>query len=70
MRNAGIIPNPMWGAPKDLKGYTYDLDKAKYHLAKVKEQLRPLQIGAMAGYPQSEQGGQMLQAGARSSAST
>lgn len=63
VRNNGIIPNPMWGAPKDLKGYTYDLDKAKYHLSLVKEKIRPLQIGAMAGYPQSEQAAQMLQAG-------
>ena len=63
VRNAGIIPNPMWGAPKDLKGYTYDLDRAKHHLGLVKEKIRPLQIGALAGYPQSEQGAQMLQAG-------
>ena len=62
VRNNGIIPNPMWGAPKDLQGYTYDLDKAKYHLSQVKN-VRPLQIGAMAGYPQSEQAAQMLQAG-------
>jgi peptide/nickel transport system substrate-binding protein len=64
VRNAGIIPNPMWGAPKDLKGYTYDIDKAKWYLGQVKEKMRPLQIGAMSGYPQSEQGAQMLQAGA------
>ncbi len=62
-RNAGIIPNPMWGAPRDLKGYTYDLGKAKQHLAKVKGPMRPLQINAMAGYPQSEQGALLLQAG-------
>ena len=64
VRNPGIIPNPMWGAPKDLKGYSYDIDKAKWYLAQVKDKLRPLQIGAMAGYPQSEQAAQMLQAGA------
>ncbi|MFZ4530794.1 MAG: ABC transporter substrate-binding protein [Alsobacter sp.] len=63
VRNPGIIPNPMWGAPKGLQGYTYDLDKAKKHLAMVKEKIRPIQIGAMAGYPQSEQAAQMLQAG-------
>lgn len=62
VRNPGIIPNPMWGAPKDLAGYTYDLDRAKHHLSLVKN-VRPLQIGAMAGYPQSEQGAQLLQAG-------
>ncbi|HEX5327776.1 MAG TPA: ABC transporter substrate-binding protein [Acetobacteraceae bacterium] len=64
-RNAGIIPNPMWGAPHDMKGYTYDLDQAKQHLAKVKAPVRPLQINAMAGYPQSEQGALLLQAGLR-----
>ena len=64
VRNPGIIPNPMWGAPADLKGYTYDIDKAKWYLGQVKEKLRPLQIGAMSGYPQSEQAAQMLQAGA------
>ena len=62
VRNAGIIPNPMWGAPKDMQGYTYDLDRAKHHLSQVKG-VRPLQIGALAGYPQSEQASQMLQAG-------
>jgi peptide/nickel transport system substrate-binding protein len=64
VRNPGIIPNPMWGAPAGLKGYTYDIDKAKYYLSLVKEKIRPLQIGAMSGYPQSEQAAQMLQAGA------
>ena len=63
VRNPGIIPNPMWGAPKDLKGYSYDLDKAKYYLGQVKEKMRPLQIGALGGYPQSEQAAQLLQAG-------
>ncbi len=64
VRNPGIIPNPMWGAPKDLKGYSYDIDKAKWYLTQMQEKLRPLQIGALAGYPQSEQAAQMLQAGA------
>ncbi len=64
VRNPGIIPNPMWGAPADLKGYTYDIDKAKWYLSQVKEKIRPLQIAAMSGYPQSEQAAQMLQAGA------
>jgi ABC-type transport system substrate-binding protein len=41
-RNAGIIPGTLWGAPKDLNGYTYDLDKAKQHLAMVKQPMRPL----------------------------
>ena len=64
VRNAGIIPNPMWGAPANLKGYSYDIDKAKYYLGQMKEKMRPLQIGALGGYPQSEQAAQLLQAGA------
>ncbi|MCW3475621.1 ABC transporter substrate-binding protein [Limobrevibacterium gyesilva] len=62
-RNPGIIPNTMWGAPKDLKGYTYDLAKAKEHLAMVKAPLRPLSIGVLAGFGQSEQAALLLQNG-------
>jgi ABC-type transport system substrate-binding protein len=62
-RNAGIIPDPMWGAPKDLQGYTYDLDKAKAALAKVKGPLRTLTINALGGYPQSGQAAELLQSG-------
>ncbi len=62
-RNYGIIPNTLWGAPKDLHGYDYDLTKAKEHLAKVKAPLRPLTIGVLAGFSQSEQAAVLLQAG-------
>jgi peptide/nickel transport system substrate-binding protein len=62
-RNAGIIPNTMWGAPKDLSGYTYDLEKAKQHLALVKGPRRQLEIGVLAGFDQSEAAAQLLQAG-------
>jgi peptide/nickel transport system substrate-binding protein len=62
-RNAGIIPNNMWGAPKELAGYTYDLDKAKQHLAMVKAPKRTLEIGVLAGFDQSEAAAQLLQAG-------
>src|SRR5580698_5742684 len=62
-RNAGIIPNTMWGAPKALIGYSFDLDKAKQHLALVKEKMRPLEIGVLAGFDQSEAAAQLLQAG-------
>ena len=62
-RNAGIIPNTLWGAPADMKGYTFDLDKAKHHLSLVKGKLRPLTVGVLAGFPQSEQGALLLQAG-------
>jgi peptide/nickel transport system substrate-binding protein len=62
-RNAGIIPDTLWGAPKDLNGYKYDLDKAKRHLSMVKEPLRPLDVGVLAGFDQSESAAQLLQAG-------
>ena len=63
VRNAGIIPDPMWGAPKGLAGYTYDLDKAKAALAKVKGPIRTLTINALGGYPQSGQAAELLQSG-------
>jgi peptide/nickel transport system substrate-binding protein len=62
-RNAGIIPDNMWGAPKDLTGYSYDLEQAKRHLALVKGPKRPLEIGVLAGFDQSEAAAQLLQAG-------
>ncbi len=62
-RNAGIIPGTLWGAPKDLQGYTYDLEKAKQHLAMVKAPMRPLEIGVLAGFSQSEAAAQLLAAG-------
>jgi peptide/nickel transport system substrate-binding protein len=63
VRNAGIIPDPMWGAPHNLPGYTYDLDKAKAALAKVKGPIRTLTINALGGYPQSGQAAELLQSG-------
>ena len=54
-RNPGPNPNNLWGAPKDLKGFTYDLEKAKAELAQVKEPLRPITIGTLAGFSETEQ---------------
>jgi ABC-type transport system substrate-binding protein len=62
-RNAGIIPSTLWGAPKDLQGYTYDLDKAKQHLSMMKQPMRPLEIGVLAGFSGSESAAQVLAAG-------
>jgi len=36
VRNPGPIPVSLWGSPPDLKGYSYDLDKAKAELALAK----------------------------------
>jgi len=57
------LPNNLWGAPKDVKGYDYDLEKAKEYLAKSKEPVRELTIGVLAGYNQSEQAAALLQNG-------
>ncbi len=63
-RNPGPIPNNMWGAPADLKGYTYDLDKAKAELKKAKVKItRPLQVHAMNGFSQTDDAALILQAG-------
>src|SRR5262249_20765379 len=34
-RNPTPLPNTIWGVPKDLKGYSYDLEKAKAELAQA-----------------------------------
>ena len=36
-RNPGPIPVTLWGSPADLKGYSYDLEKAKAELALAKQ---------------------------------
>jgi len=65
VRNPTIIPNNMWGAPHDAQGYSFDLDKAREYLAKVKEPLRPITIGTLAGFSETEQAASLLQNAAR-----
>ena len=60
-RNPVPLPNNIWGSPKGVKGYTFDLDKAKQYLAKVKKPIREITIGALAGYGQTEQAAVLLQ---------
>ncbi|MGI9336461.1 MAG: ABC transporter substrate-binding protein [Gammaproteobacteria bacterium] len=62
-RNPVPLPNNIWGAPKDAEGYSYDLDKAREHLAKVEQPIREITIGALAGYGQTEQAAALLQNG-------
>ncbi|MDC1156437.1 ABC transporter substrate-binding protein [Alphaproteobacteria bacterium] len=62
-RNPVPVPNNIWGNPKDAKGYTYDLEKAKEYLAKVKGPIPEITIGALAGYGQTEQAAALLQNG-------
>jgi hypothetical protein len=55
-RNPVPIPNNLWGVPKDVKGYTYDVDKAKQELARAKVKVdRPLTVGYLTGFSQTEQ---------------
>lgn len=61
-RNPVPVPNNIWGAPQGVAGYTYDLDKAKAHLAKMKEPPREITIAALAGFPQTEQAAALFQA--------
>ena len=62
-RNPVPVPNNIWGNPKDEKGYTYDLEKAKEYLAKVKQPIPEITIGALTGYGQTEQAAALLQNG-------
>ena len=57
------LPNNMWGAPTDVEGYTYDLDKAAEHLAMVEGDIPEITLGALAGYGQTEQAAALLQNG-------
>ena len=63
VRNTQVIPNPMWGAPKDVAGFTYDIDKAKWHLQQVQAPLREITVAGMVGYEQSMQAAALLQNG-------
>jgi peptide/nickel transport system substrate-binding protein len=63
-RNAGPIPNNMWGSSPEAKGYTYDIKKAKEELRQAKVKIdRPLEIVPLVGYPATEQVALLLQAG-------
>ena len=65
-RNPVPIPNNMWGVPKDVKGYSYDVDKAKQELARAKAKVdRPLTIGYLTGFSQTEQAATVMQNGLR-----
>ncbi|MBL8700822.1 MAG: ABC transporter substrate-binding protein [Alphaproteobacteria bacterium] len=59
-RNPTSNPNNLWGTPKDVKGYVYDLDKAKEELQKYGGPLRPITINALAGFAESEQASVLL----------
>jgi peptide/nickel transport system substrate-binding protein len=63
-RNPTPLPNNMWGMPKGVKGYAYDIDKARAELAKASVKVdRPLKIHIVAGNAQSEQAATILKSG-------
>lgn len=65
-RNPVPIPNNMWGVPRDVKGYTYDLERARQELAQAKVKVdRPLTIGYLTAFSQTEQAATLMQAGLR-----
>ncbi len=63
-RNPTPLPNTMWGVPKDVRGYSFDIAKAKAELAAAKVNLdQPLELAYLTGFQQSEQAAQLLQNG-------
>jgi len=62
IRNPGPIPRPLWGYPKDLQGYEFDLGTAKEHLAKAQVKInRPLDIYVQSSLEQTIQAALLLQ---------
>lgn len=63
-RNPVPLPMNMWGAPKDVKGYSYNLEMAKKELALAKVKVdRPLQFDATIQAPLFKQAALILQDG-------
>jgi peptide/nickel transport system substrate-binding protein len=64
-RNAGPVPNQLWGAPKDAPGYTYDLDKAKHFLKLAQTEgynpKTPVRIHIQSQLEQTNQAAQLYQ---------
>jgi peptide/nickel transport system substrate-binding protein len=63
-RNPTPLPNTIWGVPKDVKGYSFDLGKAKAELAQASSPIeKPIELAFLTGFQQSEQAAQLLQHG-------
>lgn len=63
-RNPTPLPNTIWGVPKDVKGYSFDVEKAKAELAQAKVKIdKPIELAFLTGFAQSEQAAQLLQNG-------
>jgi peptide/nickel transport system substrate-binding protein len=59
------MPDTLWGCPKDVKGYDYDLAKAKEYMAKALAEgapmKRPIELHVQSENDQSVQGAQLFQ---------
>jgi peptide/nickel transport system substrate-binding protein len=63
-RNPTPLPNTMWGVPKDVKGYSFNIDKARAELAAASITLdKPIELAFLTGFQQSEQAAELLQNG-------
>ena len=61
-RNPGPMPQSLWGYPRELEGYSYDLEKAKAHLAQAQVKItRPLEIHVQSEFEQTVQAALLLQ---------
>jgi peptide/nickel transport system substrate-binding protein len=67
VRNAGPIPQNLWGAPDDLEGYSYDPEKAAEFCEAARAEGapldRPLDIHIQTALEQTTQAAELLQAG-------
>ncbi|WP_159993155.1 ABC transporter substrate-binding protein [Roseomonas sp. 18066] len=64
-RNTGPMPNPLWGAPKDAAGYSYDLDKARAFVKAAQAEgvntRQPIRIHIQSQLEQTNQAAQLFQ---------
>lgn len=64
-RNPTPMPNQLWGNPKDMAGYGYDLAKAREHLDLARKEgvdtSRELDFLALVGFDETEQVAQLMQ---------
>jgi ABC-type transport system substrate-binding protein len=65
-RNPVPIPNNLWGVPRDVKGYSYNLDRAKQELNQAAAKIdRPITVGFLQGFSQTEQAATVMANGLR-----
>ena len=56
-RNPTPLPNTIWGVPKDVKGYSFDIDKAKARAGEGRGQGRPADHGRLPHRLQPDRAG-------------